>query len=309
MAYTQRYGGGFLDSPTTSTPVDSTFLNALEAAVLKVFGVDPSADGQALLWKLANSRYEPALITNANIDPAAAIAKSKLAALGIVDADVAAGANIAASKIAGNIPISKLAGYPGNIQTFVRGDGTFATGTQGLYRKTTQKSISNSVAETDLLNGEVTVAAGAMASSGVLRFTLYGVIFNSVATQSAIRYKLKLGATTILDTSTIATFWGAGGQSAFRISGEIANLGAPNAQFSTMKVEQSGNFAAGNAAFATGNGSYVSVVATNGLAEAFGTNSTAVDTTVANALAVTAILPVANANVSILLLGAVVELV
>lgn len=126
MAYSKRYALGFNDSgPAGGTPTDSQFLNNVEAALLALLGVDATADGQALLWKAVNSRYEPALIKNANIDPAAAIARSKLGALGIVDADIAAGANIAPSKILDGIPITKLAGYPADATKSLKGDGTW----------------------------------------------------------------------------------------------------------------------------------------------------------------------------------------
>lgn len=77
-AYAKRYGGGFLDLPTTSTPIDSAFLNAVEAALLQLIGAAPTADGQVAQWDNANTRFGPALILNKNVDPAAAIAYSKL---------------------------------------------------------------------------------------------------------------------------------------------------------------------------------------------------------------------------------------
>ena len=126
MAYTKRYALGFNDSgPSGGTGADSQFLNNVEAALLALLGVDATADGQALLWKAANSRYEPALINNANIDPAAAIARSKLGALNIADADIAGAANIAASKLAAGIPLNKLSGYPGDSAQVPKGDGTW----------------------------------------------------------------------------------------------------------------------------------------------------------------------------------------
>lgn len=136
MAYAKRYVGGFIDKPTQTTPVDSTFLNAVEAALLKLYALDPN-DAQVMAWVAANARFEPKLLTNANIDPAAAIAKSKLAALAIVDADIAGGAGIAQSKLAlaitnaqidaaAAIALSKLAGYPADATKYARGDGTWA---------------------------------------------------------------------------------------------------------------------------------------------------------------------------------------
>lgn len=136
MAYTQRYGGGFGDG-NPATPVDSQYLNAVEAALLKLYGLDPSADGQALLWKAANTRFEPALIKDANVDPAAAISKSKLGALGIVNADVAANAAINASK---------LAGYPGDVKTFLRGDGGWQKGGMNLLWDSVDAGVALPVA-------------------------------------------------------------------------------------------------------------------------------------------------------------------
>lgn len=128
MAYTRRYIGGFVDKPTQTTPVDATFLNAVEAALLKLFDTDPAVDGQALQWVAASSKFGPALLLNKNIDPAAAIDKSKLNLAGqIVDADVAGAAAIAGSKLA-NVPPSKLTGYPADVSKELRGDGSWVTG-------------------------------------------------------------------------------------------------------------------------------------------------------------------------------------
>lgn len=99
MAYAKRYGGGFVDKPTLTTPIDSAFLNAVEAALLSLFDANPGAANMVPIWTPAGTHYVPGLITNASIDPAAAIAKSKLAALAIADADVAGAAAIARSKL------------------------------------------------------------------------------------------------------------------------------------------------------------------------------------------------------------------
>ena len=307
MAYAKRYAGGFVDGSGGGTPEDSAFLNAVEAALLKLFGVDASADGQALLWKLANSRYEPGLIKNANIDPAAAIDKTKLASpLNLADADIAAGASIAASKLAGNIPASKLNGYPAVMQQFLRGDGTWTPATQGIYRKTTAKQVVNTVAETDLLNGEITLGAGVLGSSGVLRFTAWGDFTNvSGSTQAAVRWKLKLGATTLIDTGAPAAWHGSvATRFPWSVTIEIANLGATNAQWAALDVDYVGNLAAGFANFTTGEGVYTN---TQDMAKAKGGVSGTVDTTVPQALVLSVILPVASANFDVTLKGALVE--
>lgn len=102
MAYTRRFAGGFVDKPTLTTPIDSTFLNAVETALLELVSADGTADGQVMSWIAASSKFGPALLLNKNVDPAAAIAKSKLdlsGANGIVNADVATAAAIARSKL------------------------------------------------------------------------------------------------------------------------------------------------------------------------------------------------------------------
>lgn len=128
MAYAKRYAAGFNDSGIAGgTPADSQFLNAVEAALLKLFDTDPTIDGQVAQWIAASSKFGPALILNKNIDAAAAIAKSKLDLAGqITDADIAGAAAIAGSKIASLTP-SKLVGYPSNAAQFLRGDGAWAT--------------------------------------------------------------------------------------------------------------------------------------------------------------------------------------
>jgi hypothetical protein len=97
LAYVQRWGGGFADN-NGAKPVDAQFLNAVETALLGLLGAAPT-DGQVQVYDNALSRFKTILLTNAHIDPAAAIAKSKLASLQITDADVASGAAISKSKL------------------------------------------------------------------------------------------------------------------------------------------------------------------------------------------------------------------
>jgi len=127
MAYAKRFPGGFVDLPSQTTDIDSQFLNAVEGSLLRLDSVDPSADGQVLSWLAANSRYGPALLLNKNIDPNAAIDKSKLNlagqitnadisgsapiqrskldfGVGLVDADIAPGAAIQPTKVVGTVP-------------------------------------------------------------------------------------------------------------------------------------------------------------------------------------------------------------
>lgn len=198
MAYAKRYAGGFLDNAGGGTPIDSTFLNAVEAALLKIFGVDASADGQALLWSLANSRYQPALISNANIDPAAAIAKSKLAALNIGDADIAAAAGIASSKLGGNIPASKLQGYPGDATKHLLGDGSWARGAELLWDSTAAGvAFPAASITTPTLSGSfnhLLVIADGMVSATVASTDYLRIRPNSDATAGNYHYQRVFGS-------------------------------------------------------------------------------------------------------------------
>lgn len=136
--YVKRYGGGFLDLPTQTTPVDSAFLNAVEDALVRLLGVAPAVDTVGVWTPGGGSGalvYQK--ITNAQIAAGAAIDKSKLAALNITDADIAGAAAIAKSKLgplnitnadiqaAAAIAISKLAGYPGVATQALHGDGSW----------------------------------------------------------------------------------------------------------------------------------------------------------------------------------------
>jgi len=101
--YVKRFPGGFVDLPSQTTKIDSQFLNAVEAALVRLLGEDP-VDGEVPAWNAALSRFVFGLITNAMIDPAASIARTKLNfGAGLVDADIAPGAAIATSKIAGSV--------------------------------------------------------------------------------------------------------------------------------------------------------------------------------------------------------------
>ena len=100
-AYVKRYPGGFQDLPSKTTAEDSQFLNAVEQALLRLLGADPT-DGAVQTWDAALARFKTALVKNAQVDPAAGVTRAKLDfGAGLVDADIAPGANIASSKISG----------------------------------------------------------------------------------------------------------------------------------------------------------------------------------------------------------------
>ena len=180
------------------------------------------------------------------------------------------------------------------------------------YRKTTTKQVVNTIAETDLLNGEVTIGAGVMGTSRTLRLTAWGdAVNNSGSTQVFPRLKLKLGATTLLDTGTLSGSWGgAAGRFSWRALAEVANLGAANSQWAWLSAQMRGALVNANtgAAFTTGEGNYGGLATVNWV-DLTGGNSGAVDTTIAQALALTVILPAAGATLDMTLKGAFVEVV
>lgn len=315
LAYAQRWAGGFTDG-NNAKPVDAQFLNAVETALLGLLGANP-VDGQLEVYDNALGRFKPTLITNAHIDAAAAIAKSKLAALNISDADISAGAAIAASKLAGNIPASKLANYPGALQQVLRGDGSFAQGTQGIYRKTSSKQVVNTVAETDLLNGEITIGAGVLGTNGILRLSAMGdFINNSGATQAGVRLKLKLGATTLIDTAAPANFWGSSASRfPWKVDVQIANLGVANSQWANLNFQavSAVNVGTSVATFAVGEGLSFGALFAGGTGPVTAHGSTAgpvaIDTTVSQALVLSVILPSTSPSLDMTLRSAVVELI
>lgn len=182
---------------------------------------------------------------------------------------------------------------------------------QITYRKTSAKQVVNTLVETDLLNGEITVGAGVLGTTGVLRLTAYGdLLNNTAATQNSPRLKLKLGGTTLIDTNVLAATWASSAaRLPWKVVAEIGNLGATNSQWTSFITEILGNIAANVATTLTvGEGFYASTIL-NAMFKANGGAATAVDTTVAQVLALTVTNPVANAALDVTLKGALVEII
>lgn len=172
------------------------------------------------------------------------------------------------------------------------GGGTTIT----TARKTTAKSVTNSIAETDLFNGEFTVAANSIGATGHLFGYAYGDALNNVATENLPRLKLKLGATTIFDTGAPANGWSQNAASfGWWVEFDIQNTAA-NAQVCKIKGVVSPIAPASiGPAFTTGEGIVWSSAAGSPV-NINGYNTAAVDTTASQALVLSIILPVANAS-------------
>lgn len=218
--------------------------------------------------------------------------------------------NYAAIQSATNGLITCLSGgTSGQLLSAVDGtDVQWVAGFKPTYRKVTVKIVSNTTTETDLLNGEITVAANALGTNNTLRLTVSGNIANSDALLAMPRFKLKLGATVMLDTGAGPTQWSTGGESAFKIVAEIINLGAANSQAATLDGTFTGSLGSGSANFVTGIGTYATNTTNVGFACGWN-NGLAVDTTANQALSLTVTLPVANAGVSASLQSALVEII
>lgn len=211
------------------------------------------------------------------------------------------------------IQIQKLVGYPNDATKFLRGDGVWAAAAPTTYRKTTAKAVNTTVAATDLLNGEITVAANAMGSTGMLRLTAIGdMLNNSGGAVAPPRFQLLFGGTTIFDTGALGADFAnaAATRRGWRVKVEIFNT-ASGAQVCFFKLDGALNAAASNGvAFTTGEGNYVVVggsAATVMLADGY--NSASVDTTAAKALVLNVINGSASASYETKLTSALVEII
>jgi hypothetical protein len=172
-----------------------------------------------------------------------------------------------------------------------------------FYPKVTQKDVVNTVTETDLLNGEITIEAGKLVSGKILRARLLlDVLNNTGSGQAEQRFKVKLGGTLLIDTGadwSAATFGTGATRLVEWIDLEIHGKGS-SSQFARLTIK----FANANeAATGIGDGRNLGegVFETNG--------DPGIDMTVARLLEVTVINPVASANFSTRLQSAYAEVV
>lgn len=181
------------------------------------------------------------------------------------------------------------------------------------YRKTTVKAVNTTTSATDLLNAEITVAAGAMGSTGLLRLTAWGDWKNnSGGTSAPPRFQLVLGSTTIFDTGTSGTATNSSTRLGWRIVAEILNAGSASAQVASLMLLGSINVnGATSNAFTVGEGTYRSASGGTGAdsltGQAYGTASVA--TASSAALLLNVINGSANASYETALAGALVEII
>jgi hypothetical protein len=58
IPYADRYGGGFIDSPSQASPIDAQFLNAVEDALVALCGTSPAAS-KVPVWNNSTQQFEP----------------------------------------------------------------------------------------------------------------------------------------------------------------------------------------------------------------------------------------------------------
>jgi hypothetical protein len=193
---------------------------------------------------------------------------------------------------------------------------TAAVGPGTTYRKTTPKAVNTTTTETDLLNGEITLAASILGTSGMARLSAWGDWLNTTGGALGCgRFKIKLGSTVIFDTGAAPATFSASSATrlSWRIESEIMNT-ATNSQIASLAIWVTGanNNVSGGALLATGEGQWQFLINPSAGypsldGQAFTT--AAVDTTVGQALVLSVTNPSASASYETKLYGALVEII
>jgi hypothetical protein len=85
----------------------------------------------------------------------------------------------------------------------ITGGGSGTGLVRAVARKSTAATVNTTVAETDLLNGEITAAGGTIGTTGIIVGKLWGDWKqNSGGAAAGPRFRLKFGGTTVFDFQT-----------------------------------------------------------------------------------------------------------
>lgn len=215
---------------------------------------------------------------------------------------------------AANTPARLPIGTTNQVLTVVGGVPIWAPSAGAVtLRKTTPTVVNTTVAATDLLGAAITLGAGAMGTTGLVRLTAYGnFLQNSGGAAAPPRWQLVLGGTTIIDTGTSGTLANSANRGSFKIVVEILNstASAQTTSFQLYLATQGGLATTIVNAFTTGEGLMVAQGgASNWNVVAQGDNTTAIATAGALALVLNVINGSASATYETKLLGALVEVI
>lgn len=192
------------------------------------------------------------------------------------------------------------------------------------YRKITPRTVNTTVAATDLLNGEITVGAGALPATGVMRITMFGDwLQNSGGLAAPPRFQLVLGGTTLIDTGAGpgAALNLSASRGAWEASALVAANNATNAQNISWKhsvwASVTGSVSGTNGSvFTTGQGAYQGIAtrANSSNTDSFmcaaaGFNTGTKDMTAAQTLVVNVINGSASATYETRLFNALIEII
>lgn len=181
---------------------------------------------------------------------------------------------------------------------------------RGFVRKNTAKTVNNTVAATDLLDGEFTIPGGAMGLDRILRISAWGDWKqNSGGTADMPEFQVSFAGTTLLDTGTPGlSLANSTTRFGWRIIIEMLNLGAANIQWVNIcgMLASANTNASNGLAFATGRGSIVNLYDLN---EFQGGNTGGADTTVDHLMHLNVVNAVSNANYETKLYGALAEII
>lgn len=169
----------------------------------------------------------------------------------------------------------------------------------GMYRKATVKDVVSTAAETDLLNGEITIGANVMGTTGAVRVTMLCDYLNNTGGNRNLTLKVKLGGTTLFGDAWTALSTSVT-RRAFHIQFTIANQNSAAIQFLAGTVGASSATAGSVAGLGHLN---------DGVQGSSFSGSATEDTTTSKALTVTATHSASDAALSVRLQHATVEVI
>lgn len=193
------------------------------------------------------------------------------------------------------------------------GGGISGGGSIVTYRKNTVKAVNNTVAATDLLNGEISLASSVLGTNGFMRLTAFGnILQNTGANRTPPRFQILLNGTTVMDTGVSGLIAASATRTKFIAECCIMNA-AVASQIADLFMSIGGTEAVTGIqnSFTTGVGEYSSVNRQSppGQIIASGSNDgLAINTAVACPLVLNVINGFADPNYEVKLLGALVEI-